>query len=461
MTKGVFGEGAYHPPLSPPRARSLARHLFLFFLLALTPASAKAAVFYPHTYTLANGMQIIIVQNRLSAAVAQMVWIKAGSIDDPKGYSGLAHYLEHMMFKGTSTVPVGAFSALIARMGGDENAYTTLDFTAYHEVVAAPHLGEVMQLEADRMESLSLDPNQAASELSVVKSERQQRTDNSPQGRFAEKMAASLFPDHPYGRPVIGWADEIARITPERARAFYRAHYAPNNAVLVVSGNVEVKDVLRLAAGTFGRLPARPVASRPDLSFTPSHASQRVEMQDARVKQPFVVMRRIVPSRRAALLDSYAYEVLAEALSADEVGLLYRHFVVEQGTATGVDASYDALSLGPSTFSLAATPAVGGNIRALEKDMNAYLYRLARRGLSSQTIQAAKQRLEDSAIFARDRLMAPAEVLGSSVVSGVSVQEVERWPSRIRAVTPRRVNKLFRALIAAQPAVTGILEPAP
>lgn len=430
-------------------------------LLVAPVNRAQAAVFYPQSFTLGNGMQVIVVQNRLSPAVAQMVWYKAGAVDDPDGHSGLAHYLEHMMFKGTPTIPAGAFSAIVARMGGDENAFTTHDATAYHEVVSSDRLGEVMAMEADRMRHLRIDPAEAVPELAVVMSERQQRTDNSPQGIFNEKMAAALFPDHPYGRPVIGWASEIAQITPAQATAFYNAHYAPNNAVLVVSGNVRVDDVLRLASGTFGRLPVQKITLPRRVSAQvriPQH--KRVEMQDARVKQPFVVERFVVPSQREDRMQAYAMEVLAEALSADEVGLLYRHFVMDRKIATGIDASYDGIARGPGLFALGATPAPGQDVRSLEKEVTAYFRKLARTGLSAKAVAQAKQRLEDLAVFARDRLMAPAEILGGAVVRGVPVAEIEAWPSRIRAVTPAQVNQVLRALVHNPHHVTGILEPA-
>lgn len=426
------------------------------------PSQGYGAVFYPENYTLANGLRVVIVQNKLSPAVAQMVWYKVGSVDDPRGLSGMAHYLEHMMFKGTADVPSGAFSALIAGMGGDDNAFTTHDTTAYHEIVAAENLGAVMALEADRMRSLQIDPKQALPERDVVLSERQQRTDNSPQGLFAEKMAATLFPNHPYGRPVIGWAGDIARFSPEETRAFYRAHYAPNNALLIVSGNVETADVLRLADATFGRLAAsKDVPLRPDLGKVSPPSQPRVEMKDTRVRQPFVVQRYIVSSRRADPPLSYALEVLSEVLGADEVGLLYRHFVMDRKLAAGINASYDPISLGPSVFAFGATPAPGQDIRRVEKEMKAYLRKLARRGIDAKAVRAAQQRLEDSAVFARDRIMAPAEILGASVATGLSVNEVERWPHRIRAVTPDQVNAALRALLANPYHVTGILEGAP
>jgi len=443
---------------------SLVLASFCAVFLSLSGVPAQAAVFHPETYTLANGMQVVIVKNRLSAAVAQMVWIKTGAADDPAGHSGLAHYLEHMMFKGTATLPTGGFSALIAAQGGEENAFTTHDTTAYHEVIAADRLGLVMALEADRLHALRFAPDEAKSELAVVMSERQERTDNEPQGIFWEKMAAALYGAHPYGRPVIGWQNEIASITPDDARAFYRQAYAPDNAILVVSGNVETQDVLRLASGTFGRLAsAGDVAPRKvkPLRFAPaSPKPQKVEMHDPRVTQPIWVRQILLPQVKADSRLSFALDVLSEILSSGEVGLLHRHFVMEKQTASAMAASYDSVRRGPVSFSLTAVPAPQADPHKLEKEIDVYLQALAKRGFSAAEIGAAQRRLEDAAIFARDRLMAPAQILGEALAVGQTMSSVEDWPDHIRAVTPADVSIALRTLLASPHAVTGLLAPA-
>lgn len=425
-------------------------------LLAVSPA--RASVFYPETYTLANGLQIVIVKGALSPAVTHMVWYKVGSADDPAGRSGLAHYLEHMMFKETEMYPAGFYSAHIAGQGGEDNAFTSHDYTAYYVSIAADRLPLVMQLEAERMRGLRLSPQEAEPELAVVLSERQQRTDNDPQGLFEEKIRAALFPDHPYGRPVIGWKAELEAIKPSDAQAFYKAHYAPNQAVVVVSGDVETQEVLRLADATYGRLPQTKVSREP-LPPLQKPKETRLEMKDPRVKQPYVTWRIIAPSARTEGRAALALEVLAEALTGGEVGLLYRHFVVEKQTASGLDASYDPASRGAAVFAFVATPSPGQNVRALEKEMNVYLKQLARVGLSSRLVQEAKQRLQDSAVFARDRLMAPASILGEALAIGQNVEDIEAWPERVSRVSTAEVNAALRALLSS-PQVIGILEPA-
>ena len=241
--------------------------LAALFLVAL-PGAARAAVFYPTSFTLANGLEVVVVPNHLAPVVSQMVWYKVGAADEVAGKNGLAHYLEHLMFRGTANVPPDEFSRSIAEQGGMDNAFTSYDYTAYFEEVASDRLPMVMQMEADRMQNLRILPETAGPELHVVLDERQQRTDNNPEGRFIEKLDHKFMPQYPYGRPVIGWKNEIEKLSVSDARIFYKNHYAPNNAVVVISGDVKVEDVMRLAAATYGRLPRRTI--EPRHVFTPA-----------------------------------------------------------------------------------------------------------------------------------------------------------------------------------------------
>ncbi len=438
--------------------RGLKIALLSGLLLFATPA--QAAVFFPQTATLANGLSVVLIQNKLSPAVAQMVWYQVGAADDPAGRSGLAHYLEHMMFKGTQAVPDGALSEIIAGQGGENNAYTSYDFTTFHEVVAASQLPLIMQLEADRMRGLLFDPEKAASEMSVVKSERQQRTGNHPQGLFTEKMRAALFSAHPYGRPVIGWSDDLAQLTPHDAHAFYKSFYAPQNALVVISGNVTMESVLANAAATFGRVEGGAVIPRTPLPPLPPSKNERVIMQDARVTQASVTAQTRVPSRITGRASSYALEVLAETLDGGEVGLLYRHFVLDTKTASGVSVAYDPIARGDSVLSWGAIPAGGAEVRDLEQQIKAWLSQKAKKGLSAVEVAGAKKRLETAAIFARDHLLAPAQIMGEALAVGLSVEEVEAWPRRIHAVSTAQVNAAFREVMQRE-WVTGILEPVP
>lgn len=427
--------------------------------LFLFSPSANAAVFHPEHYTLSNGLEIVIIPGALSPALAQMVWYKAGSADDPAGKSGLAHYLEHLMFKGTDKVPPGGFSAEIAAQGGSENAFTGYDSTAYYIAIASDRLALAMQMEADRMTDLRLTPDIALPERAVVSSERQERTEDDPHGLFQEKLRAALFPGHPYGRPVIGWREEIDTLTPEDALAFYRAHYAPNNAVLAISGDVSTQEVLRLACATFGRLPPVPLPQRTELPSAKSPAQKVISEKESRVTQPYFVRAIVAPSNGTNAKKAHAIEVLSEVLGGGEVGLLRKKFVLESREASGIDVSYDPAARGESVFFIVATPASNGDVRKMEKRVRAYLAALAKRGIGPKLVQEAQKRLIDGAVFARDRLMAPANILGEALSLNRPIASVENWPQYIRAVRTEDVTKALRELLGSNRQILGFLEP--
>jgi zinc protease len=349
------------------------RHgLFVVLLLLIMP-SAQAAVFYPTSFTLANGLQVVVVPNHLAPAVNQMIWYKVGSADETPGKTGLAHYLEHLMFRGTSNVPPGEFSKIIAAQGGNDNAFTSYDYTVFFETVAVDRLPMIMQMEADRMQNLRIASETATPELSVVLDERQQRTDNSPEGRFGEKVQHTLMPHYPYGVPVIGWKKEIENLSVADAKNFYRHHYAPNNAVIVISGDVTPEAVMRLATAIFGSVPRQSVDPAHIFSSPPEPSKHHVVMVDAGVEQPQLEMHVVVPSYSTQKAhEAYALEVLAEALDGGEVGLLYRHLVEDQGVASGIDVNYDPDARGPAVFTIAATPQPGRSPEKLETALKKY-----------------------------------------------------------------------------------------
>lgn len=422
-------------------------------------APVRAAVFNPELYTLANGMRVVVVNNRLSDAVVQMVWYGVGALDDPAGKTGSAHFLEHLMFKGTDKVPDGAFSSAIAAMGGEDNAFTTQDSTAYYVTVSRQNLATAMMMEADRMRGLVIDEQAARTELDVVRSERQERTDNKPQGLFEEKMRAALFGDHPYGRPVIGWPQDLAQMTPADARAFYKKYYAPENAVLVLSGNVTGGEALQLASATFGRLDGGATRIASKTAWPKPPKGPTIVMREARIKQPLWTKRVIVASVREEARKAAALEVLSEVLSGGEVGKLYRHFVMGKQTASAIDVSYDSTARGPAVFSIVAAPTGTQGAQALARDVGKMLRQWAAQGIEPQSVEQAKQRMQDSAIFARDRLMAPAQILGEALATGGSLKDVESWPESVRAVTKEEVDQALRDLVESKYSVEGFLLP--
>jgi zinc protease len=421
---------------------------------------ARAAVYYPSNFTLANGLQVVVVPNHLSPVVSQMVWYKVGAADEVSGKNGLAHYLEHLMFRGTANVGPDEFSKIIAAQGGEDNAFTSYDYTAYFEEVAADRLPMIMQMEADRMQNLRILPETANPELHVVLDERQQRTDNNPEGRFVEKLDHKFMPHYPYGRPVIGWKREIEKLLVSDAQKFYQAHYAPNNAVVVISGDVKVEDVMRLAAATYGRIPHHEVAERHEFKPAPLPDSHEFKMVDVGVEQPQIMWRFAVPSYATAKADeAYAYEVLAEALDGGEAGVLYQKLVTTQGIASSVETGYDPDARGDTSFTIAAAPAPSRAARQVEAALRADLREIAQTGLDTATVDTAKNRLQRSAVFAREGLMMPGYAFGMALTTGHTVADVEAWPDRIDAVTADQVNAVLRELVKTPREMMGALLP--
>jgi zinc protease len=439
-----------------------ARGLLIALAVLLLPCAASAGVFYPESFTLDNGLQIVVVPNHLAPAVTQMVWYKVGSTDEVAGKTGLAHYLEHLMFRGTATVAPGDFSKRIAAQGGNDNAFTSYDYTAFYETVASDRLPMIMQLEADRMQNLRITPAVATPELRVVLDERQQRTDNDPHGRFEERLNRLLLPQQPYGVPVIGWKPEIEKLTAADADDFYKKHYAPNNAVVVITGDVDLDEVKKLAAETYGRVPKREVAMRASLPTAGDPAMPRLVVTDAGVEQPQFEWHAIVPSYSTQKdHEAYAFEVLAEVLDGGQVGALYRDLVTAQSLASGIDTYYDPDARGETTFSIAVVPQPGKDAAALEPALRDELQKLAHTGLDAKSIDDAKKRLQRVAVFARDSLMTAGYAFGSALATGHTVADVEAWPDRIAAVTPAEVNDALKYLVADPHAIAGLLLPDP
>ncbi len=436
--------------------------LLIFGLLAATMGSAHAAVFYPSNFTLSNGLQVVIVPNSLAPVVSQMVWYKVGSADEAAGKTGLAHYLEHLMFRGTDSIAPGEFSKIIAAQGGDDNAFTSYDYTVYTEKVAVDRLPMVMQMEADRMQNLRLVRETAEPELQVILRERQQRTDNSPEGIFIEKLKAKFMPKYPYGRPIIGWRKDVENLSVADARDFYDAYYAPNNAIVVISGDIKVDDVISLAAATFGRVEKRDVPPPRVFRSAPEPKEKDFTYPDARVEQPEVVWRFVAPSYATQKdIPAYAYEVLSEVLDAGEVGILYKKLVKEQGIASTVGAGYDPDARGETSFAISASVRAGQAYEKLKEALASALNDAAQKGLDAADVENAKQRLQRAAIFAREGLMAPGYSFGMALATGHNVADVEAWPERINAVSVDQVNGALREMVSSKRQIVGALLPNP
>lgn len=431
-------------------------------LLMLLPTMVWAKVYQPTRVVLANGLEVVVVPNHRAPVVHQMLWYRVGAMDEPAGHSGIAHYLEHLMFKGTPTVPAGEFSKQIAAVGGHDNAFTGHDYTAYFATVPASFLPQLMQMEADRMRNLSLTEALAKPELDVVLAERRQRTDDNPAGRFAEKFDQAIYGSHPYGRPVIGWKAEVEQLTLSMAKDFYHAWYAPNNAVLIISGDVTAERAVALANASFGKIPKRylPPRMATRTLYQPRSTPETLILQDADVQQTTIQRHYVAPTYQTAKGNqAYALEVLAQILDGGSVGRLYRTLVMDKklATETGADYNPQARGLGSFRFAFALPP--NGNVGKTVAALDEMLKKLLKKGVTQAEVNLAVKQLRRAAIFTRDQLKSPGYAFGMALMSGQTVAEVENWPERISHVTVADVNAAAKALFGGKNYVTGVLVP--
>ena len=432
--------------------------LLLFAAVAVTPAAAQR--FNAESFTLGNGLQVIVLPNHRVPAVTQMVWYKTGAADDPRGKSGIAHFLEHLMFKGTRANPGAAFSALIAQNGGRDNAFTTEDYTVFHETVAKDRLDLAMRLEADRMTGLVLDDAAVLPERDVILEERRMRIDNDPSALLREQLIAGLYLNASYHNPTIGWEHEMRGLGTADALAFYRDWYAPNNATLIVAGDVETAEVRVLAERHFGPLAARSVPPRLRLEEPPHYAAIRLEMKSPRAAQPSWRRFYLAPSYRAgATQHVYALQILAEILAGSADSRLHKALVLDKKLALSVGAGYSPSALGLAEFGVYATPKPGVAIADIEAAVEAELHRLLEHGVEAEEVAQAARRMQASAIYSQDSLSGPANIVGTALAIGRSLDEVAAWPDKLGAVTPAEVAAAARAVLVERNSATGILLP--
>ncbi len=426
--------------------------------LAATPVAAE--VFSPSRYVLDNGLELIVIEDHRRAAVAHFAYYKVGAIDEEPGKTGLAHFLEHLMFKGTNNLDPGEFSRVVARNGGRDNAFTSANYTGYFQIIAADRLSLIMQMEADRMTGLKLDDAIVLPERDVVLEERLSRVENRPSALLGEAMRANLYLAHPYRRPIIGWPTEVKRLTTEDALDFYRKWYAPNNVVVVVAGDVNPDDVLALAKQHYGAVAARELPQRPPFYEPDQRAPRRVVFTDPRVRQEDWRRMYVAPAYEGAAPGPYALNVLAEIMGG-ETGRLHNALVEKQKIALGVSFWYDGSGRDFGSAGLYGRPVPGIATADMEAAFDAEIASLLKDGVTETEVTDAKRLLAASAIFARDSLDGPARILGGAVANGQRIEDVEDWPERIAAVDKAAIDTAARALFNINWSVTGILRPAP
>ncbi len=421
-------------------------------LMMAAPAQAK--MFAVDSFYLDNGLQVVVIENHRAPVVSHMIWYKFGAADEPPGKSGIAHFLEHLMFKGTPSFPGNSLTTTVKKLGGNDNAFTSHDFTAYYQNISRAHLPKVMEMEADRMTNLRLTPAVVASERQVVIEERNQRVDNQPQALFNEQMMAAAFINHPYGTPVIGWLHEIKELNREDALASYQKWYAANNAILIVAGDITAEELKPLAYKYYGDLPVSDIEPRQRPRPTPVISTQRLVLEDARAGVPTVMKVYRAPR------GSDAADVLGEIFGGTATSRLYRKLVVEDQSAVSVGVSYDPISLNDTSFVIYASPTPETSPAQLEAAIEREITRIVAKGVTLEELEAAKSRKSASFTYYLDSLQGPALLFGRALTSGFDVDYVQNRLTRINALTIDDINDAAQSILRNDNLpITGLLTP--
>jgi len=440
----------------------LLKHLMKLVLLPAVLLSANAAHAEVLEKTLGNGLKVIVKEDHRAPVIVQQVWYRAGSMDERTGTTGIAHVLEHMMFKGTKSVPMGEFSKRIAAAGGRENAFTSYDYTAYFQILHKSKLPLAMQLESDRMRNLELSAAEFGKEVKVVMEERRMRTDDEPHALMYERMMATAYQEHPYQNPVIGWMNDLQALSVGDAKAWYERWYAPNNAVLVVAGDVKASEVFALAQRYYGVIPKRALPVRKNFTEPPQLGIKRIVVK-APAQLPNLVMSYHAPVLRDPENDSlpYALQVLAGILDGNESARLNKALVREQQLASSVGAGYDASSRGPSMFALEGTPSEGKSVADLEAGLREQIALLVRDGVSEEELKRVKAQVTAGEVYKRDSVFYQAMQIGQMESIGLSYKDIPVLLKKLQAVTAQQVQDAAREVLKDDSLTIAVLDPQP
>uniref|UniRef100_A4WWQ3 Peptidase M16 domain protein n=1 Tax=Cereibacter sphaeroides (strain ATCC 17025 / ATH 2.4.3) TaxID=349102 RepID=A4WWQ3_CERS5 len=436
--------------------RRLALPAATWLMLSL-PALAETV----SDFRVPNGLEVVVIEDHRAPVVTHMVWYRVGAADEPPGHSGIAHFLEHLMFKGTDELAAGEFSATVEAQGGDDNAFTSWDYTAYFQRVAADRLDLMMKMEADRMRDLEMTEEDVRTERQVVLEERSQRIDSDPGSIFSEQSRAAAYLNHPYGIPIIGWRHEIEQLGREDAFSFYRTYYAPNNAILVVAGDVDPAEVRRMAEAHYG--PLEPSANLPERlrpQEPPQLSERRLTFTDPRVAQPYVSRSYLAPARQSGAQEkAAALTILAELLGGSPTtSLLARELQFgERPRAVWAQAWYNGGALDSGSFGLAVVPVPGVPLDEAEEAMDAVVARFLEEGPDPEDFERIKIQLGAQDIYSRDNVDGLARRYGAALTTGLTVEDVKAWPDVLQAVTPEDVMAAAREVFDRRRAVTGWL----
>ena len=411
------------------------------------------------TFTLKNGMEVIVLPNHRVPAVNHMLWYRIGAADDPQGKSGLAHFHEHLMFKGSPKFGAGEYVRLIDKNGGEHNAFTGDDATSYYVTIAKDRLPLVMAMEADRMRALTVSETETEKEKQVIIEERRSRIENSPQALLNEQIAAALFRNHPYRLPAIGWLHEIETLTHKDALDFHAQYYHPNNAVLIVSGDITSAELKPLAKQYYGNLKQMNVPARAWLSEPPSIAARSVTLHHKHVKQPQLKRVYEAANVSAGKPQAHALYVLAHVLGGGKNSVLYQSLVVEKKLASEVSADYDFFARGPAQFSIDITPEQGITLAQIEAVLGEELTGFLKVGVGSESLARTKRLMQADTIYAREGLTSISNIMGWMVMTDMPPEDFNRWPDMIAAVSGEEVLAAAKQLLTRRSSVTGYLLP--
>lgn len=435
----------------------------LIFMLTVAPAFATEGEmpYFPYeSFNLSNGMEVVVIPDHRTPVVTHMVWYKVGGADDPKGSSGIAHFLEHLMFKGTTNHPGTEFQNAISKRGGRENAFTGQDYTSYYQRIAKEHLETMMSYEADRMRGLVLTDDVVNPERDVVLEERSMRTDNDPYMQLWEEVSATLYQNHPYGTPIIGWKSEIEQLNKEKALAAYKKYYSPNNAILIVAGDVTKAQVQPLAEKTYGKIPANDALEQRVRPQEPPHrAEKRIVLEDARVKDEKIIRYYMPPAYgKSNPEETTTLDIVSYLLGEGQNSFLYKKLVKEKGIATQISLWYDGMGLDYGRMAIVATPKSGVSLEQLESALDETIAQFLKTTFTEDEITRAKIKLVSEATYARDSQFELARIVGSARTTGVSLQELQGYLGRVNASKLEKWQEILERVLSKNNRVTGFLK---
>lgn len=441
--------------------RRLAVCAFTVIAFCTSPAGAESAPVI-ESFTLDNGLEVIVIPNHRVPAVSHMVWYRVGSADDPPGKSGLAHFHEHIMFKGTAKYKPGEYADIISRHGGQQNAFTGHDATAYYVNISKDELPRVMEMEADRMRGVKPLDEDVDRERQVIIEERRMRVENNPDALLNEQISASLFRHHPYRMPAIGWMHEMETLTKADMLAFHKKWYHPNNAMLIVSGDITAAELRPLAQKYYGGIAKAPLPARQWNKEPPQSSERRVVLQHANVKQPLWYRSYMAPSMAYGNKEqAMPLFVFSQLLGGGKTSRLYQSLVVERKLASAVSVDYSGFSLGPAQFEISITPENGVTLEALEKIVDEEIEKILSETIAPADLSRAKALLRAESIYARDGLSSMARIMGWLRIAGLDKSYFTRWPELIEAVTAEQLAQASRDVFNPRQSVTGWLLPEP